>query len=594
MKFSPSPVARQVSGQLNWHARWQLAAFHAASRWMLARFHRRLRQAPAVNVQTLRDIVKLNADSVYGVQHRFPALLTAPDLVSTFQAQVPLSTYADYESYVARIASGESRVLTGDPVHMLAGSSGTTDRPKRIPRTRRAQRHHMTLVVLAGQAVVDRAIPGARLPHRGINLMSFYAPPAPETSSIPVMAGPNAGIAWVRRYLHILWCTPAPVYAVAHPLAALYLHALFALRYRDALYIETPFASQVAGWLDLLQARPADLIRDLRSGSVAADLPLTDAERRALTPYLSPDPARAAEVAAAFAQGFKNVVSRLWPNLRYISTVTSGSFALSLPRLRWYCGPLLPIYSVCHSSSEGVIGLNLQVDGRSNYVLAIGAAYFEFIALPDADAEQPPTVALQDLIVGAEYELVLTSAAGLSRYRLGDVIHITGWHQAAPTFEFLYRRGTILNLVGEKTSEFHTAQALCTAVSQWLDQADAVGEYTVTGSLDDGVGHYTFYVELSASVTARLANVREGEALLDASLCAINPYYHTSGREPGRLGPPTLKLVRPGTFESLLDLQRCYAAPATATQVKVPRVVTRPDQLALLEARVVNSRPRTA
>ena len=591
MNHPTSTGARPVTGKLHWRGRLQLAAFHAAARWMLARFKLRLRHAPALNTQALRDTLKRNAGSVYGVKHDFQRLLAASDLVAAFQAQVSLSTYGDYEPYITRIASGETNVLTRDPVHMLAGSAGTTGRPKRIPRTRRAQRHHMALVVLAGQAVVDQGVPGARLPYRGISLMSFYAPPAPETGRIPVMAGPNAGIARVRRYIPVLWCAPEPVYGVADPVAAFYLHALFALRDADALYIETPFASQVAGWLGLIQSRQAELLRDLQLGTVTTELPLTDDERHALQPHLHADPARAAAVAAAFAHGFQSIVPRLWPNLRYISTVTSGSFALSLPRLRWYCGPTLPIYSVCHSSSEGVIGLNLQVDGSTNYVLAIGTAFFEFIALLDADTVQPPTVPLRDLIVGAEYEIVLTSSAGLYRYRLGDVIRVTGWHASAPTFQFLYRRGTVLNLIGEKTSEFHTAQAICAAMSEWLDQPDAVHEYTVTGCLEKDVGRYTFYVELSSLATAQRACIAEGEALLDASLCAINPYYRSSGREPGRLGPPTLKVVRAGTFASLLELQRHYAAPAAATQIKIPRVVTRPEQLALLEAQVVTGRP---
>lgn len=573
-------------------SRIEKSAFHLAARLALLDFRRRLGQAPAHSRRALHRTLQLNAGSAFGRAHDFAAVLAAADPVAEFQARVPLSTYTDYEPFVERIAAGEPNVLSTEPIHMLAGSSGTTGRPKRIPRTRRAQRHHLQLVVLAEQAVLDRAFPAVRGPARGINLMSSHAAPAPDASRVPVLAGPNAGMARMRRFMPLLWCAPASVYDVADPLAALYLHALFALRYPEARYIQTPFAPQLTGWFALIERYQADLLQDLATGTLAAWLPLTAAERDSVHPALYPAPARAAAVAEIFARGFAGIIPRLWPALRYVWTVTSGSFALSVPRLRWLCGPNLLIHSGCHSSSEGILGIQLAADGSSDYVLAVGSAFFEFIERARADAAAPPTVALEQLTVGREYELVLTSSAGLYRYRLGDVIRITGWTGAAPRFEFLYRRGTVLNLVGEKTSEYHTAQAVGAAVTRWLGGPNALREYTVAGSVRGGVGCYTFYVELAEPIGAeRLSALQEVERSLDASLADLNPYYRSSGRQPGRLAGPRVKVVRPGTFDRLLRMQRLVAAPTTASQVKVPRVVTRPEQLALLESQLLAATP---
>ena len=41
--------------------------------------------------------------------------------------------------------------------------------------------------------------------------------------------------------------------------------------------------------------------------------------------------------------------------------------------------------------------------------------------------------------VGKNYEVVLTSTMGLYRYRLGDVVKITGKFFTTPNYEFLYR-----------------------------------------------------------------------------------------------------------------------------------------------------------
>src|SRR5690606_26621746 len=124
----------------------------------------------------------------------------------------------------------------------------------------------------------------------------------------------------------------------------------------------------------------------------------------------------------------------------------------------------------------------------TDYVLAVGTAFFEFIPLAAVDEAQPATVDLKNLQVGSEYEIVLTSDAGLYRYRLGDIVRVTGWHATAPTFQFLYRRGTLLNLVGEKTSERHTASAITSALGRWLGASDPVRDYTVAGEIGSGVG----------------------------------------------------------------------------------------------------------
>ena len=44
---------------------------------------------------------------------------------------------------------------------------------------------------------------------------------------------------------------------------------------------------------------------------------------------------------------------------------------------------------------------------------------------------------------GKEYELVLTNVSGLYRYRLGDVVKISGFLNQCPIFEFQYRYNTV-------------------------------------------------------------------------------------------------------------------------------------------------------
>ena len=43
------------------------------------------------------------------------------------------------------------------------------------------------------------------------------------------------------------------------------------------------------------------------------------------------------------------------------------------------------------------------------------------------------------LEIGGRYEIVLTTPMGLTRYRLGDVIQVTGFFNQCPTYKFQYR-----------------------------------------------------------------------------------------------------------------------------------------------------------
>jgi hypothetical protein len=79
---------------------------------------------------------------------------------------------------------------------------------------------------------------------------------------------------------------------------------------------------------------------------------------------------------------------------------------------------------------------------------------------------------------GGEYELVVTTEAGLWRYAMGDLVRITGWLGGAPRMVFLRKAGSFLNATGEKVTEeqvlaagrraFPGAVGLC-AATEWCD-----------------------------------------------------------------------------------------------------------------------------
>lgn len=575
-------TAKRQAPTLSLGTQLRLQLFDTVADFALSRFEHATAKAPAVNRDTLRRIVRLNRHTEFGARFGLPSLDLDADLVTAFKAGIPLTYYTDYEPYVDRIAAGEKNILTSDEVTMLAGSSGTTSQPKRIPRTRRAQRKSMSLIVLAEQAAINRAIPGAKSFRRGINLMSLYQPKAESASAIPFTSGPNVGLQRMRRQIPVRWISPVDVFDVLDRPTAFYLHALFGLLDRDALYISSLFAPGVVGWFALIERRQDALVRDMADGTLPGHLQLTPAQREAITIALQPNRVRAEQVASIFAEGFHNIVPRLWPELKYVRTISTGSFAFSLPRLRWLVGDSIRIHSGSYVSAESVIGINIGMADCDGYVLACGMAYYEFIPVEHAAEDQPTTMDIEQLEVGKEYELVLTTYAGLYRYRLGDIVRISGFHKQAPVVQFLYRRGTVLSLAGEKSTEYHTATALKNVAEKCLGSSRHLRDYCIAASRVDEIPCYEFFVELDNAVRLSVTELTDLAAHLDQDLCTVNPYYWSNGRQAERLAGVRLNLVRPGTFDALLDLQLKRTNGVNTSLIKIPRLITRADHLTLL------------
>ena len=96
-------------------------------------------------------------------------------------------------------------------------------------------------------------------------------------------------------------------------------------------------------------------------------------------------------------------------------------------------------------------------------VLDIRHHYFEFIPEEQGDAEQPETVEAADLVEGRRYFILPTTAGGLYRYHIHDLVRCVGFHGKAPVIEFLNKGAHFSSMTGEKLSEFQVVGAVSTA-----------------------------------------------------------------------------------------------------------------------------------
>ncbi len=547
---------------------WSLDAAGLFWKW---RYERKLAEAPDENEALLQRILAENAGTYFGRAHGFERITTPEE----YARAVPLRDYEGFRELVQRVADGEQAVLTAEPVRYLGVTSGTTGRGKLVPMTARAQRQIILNMMLTTHGVVAESVEGRR-PGPGLLVLSSVLPQVSK-AGIPIGTATAGGMDRMKGLAPLLWSSPVEVFQVrSHPVA-MHLHLLFALARRELTSLSSPFASTLVDLLRTLEREWPALCDELETGVLHEHRELDPLTRAGL--HLERDMARAAEVRRAVAQGLDGVVPRLWPQLRYAMGVVTGSFAVYEEPLRRALGPV-PLYSPLYACSEACLGVALDVHARS-YVLDPEAAYFEFIPAEQSDAPCPRAVTLRGVKRGRDYEVVLTTASGLYRYRLGDVVRVEDFRGRSPVVTFSHRRGQLLDVASEKTSEPAMREAVLESARHW---GATLVEYTTRADYASQPGRYEVFLEVTDA--APIAHHGEPWHTLDAALRLANPGFGLL-RTSGRLAAPTLHVVQPGTFRGLLDL--LVSQGASPVQAKVPRVLVRDELFDFVRARVLHT-----
>lgn len=532
------------------------SAVVGASRLARARFDVLARNPGEASQALLMRILKRQRDTEFARRRGFDAIWTVRD----FQHALPIATYDDFRVDIERMARGERGVLTADPITSFALSSGTTGNEKLVPITTYTDRMIGQQFLLA-QSTLYRDLPAARKGGPMVMLISAVMRGQTEggfpTGALSAIAA--NGMLKSSRSTSLL--SPSEVFLLRKQADAHYLHLLFALAEPSLHSINAPFASGLLDFFQLFEARWRSAVEDLARGTLSAEVALPPELEGPIRARLRPAPERARAVARELERGLDGIARRIWPELVYTSGITSGSFSIYAEKLRRYLGDL-PIYSSSYAASEGILGMSSGL-GEPTYILLPNAAFLEFIPADEVDSPSPSVRLIDELTEGQRYEVVVTTFGGLYRYRMGDVVEVVRHYKRVPVVEFLYRRGSLLNIGGEKTSEDAARKALTEALAkEGLEMMD----FSAMEDVEQAPKRYVFFVELAASDKAvDVARIAEH---LEEALRRANPFYLTLR---ARLGPLALYPVKPGTFQGLRDLM--VRRGASPSQAKVPRLV---------------------
>jgi hypothetical protein len=508
--------------------------------WPARRFDRAATEPERAQAAVLRALLRRNAATAFGREHRFGAIRT----VAEYRRAVPVRDYEALRPYVRRIVEGEAAVLTAEPVTAFATTSGTTAEPKLVPVTAAwlarmaalvrlwmlgAQRDHPRLLSEAPLTIVSPAI--ERCTPRGV--------PVGALSGLLHRSLPAA----VRR-------AQAAPYA-AHLIADAEARAFVLLRLglaRAVSVIGTPNATTLVRLAQVARRQADSLVRAIHDGTLGIPWPAFHEEpgldgqaaRRALAARLEPDPARARALgAAARARGALRLQDA-WPELAVIGCWLGGTAGHHTRRLVEDYGDV-PLRDLGLVASEGRVTLPLA-DGTAAGPPALHAGFFEFVPEEAMETPDPPALLTHELEVGRRYGVVLSGANGLYRYDLNDVVEVQGRHHRAPLLAFVRKGRDMTSITGEKLHLNHVRDAVrqaedATRVEVW--------QYRLIPDLD--ACRYDLLVEPGEAGLDAIGAEAFARAF-DEGLGRVNVEYGAK-RRTRRLGAPRLAIMRPGWAE---------------------------------------------
>ncbi|KAK6134944.1 hypothetical protein DH2020_031322 [Rehmannia glutinosa] len=370
---------------------------------------------------------------------------------------------------------------------------------------------------------------------------------------------------------------------------------------KEVLRVGAVFSSGFIRAIRFLEKHWALLCHDIRTGTL--NPLITDPSvREAVTKTLKPDPELAGFIESECGkESWQGIITRLWPNTKYIDVIVTGTMSQYIPTLDYYSNGL-PLVCTMYASSECYFGVNLNPlckPSEVSYTLIPTMCYYEFlpvhrnnglsnsIAMPKSlnEKEQQELVDLVDVKLGQEYELVVTTYAGLYRYRVGDVLRVAGFKNNAPQFNFVCRKNVVLSIDTDKTDEVELQNAVRNAVSHLMPFDARLTEYTSYADTTTIPGHYVLYWELTQNGSTTIPPSIFEDCCLTIEESLDNVYRQN--RVFDAIGPLEIKIVEIGTFDKLMDY--AISLGASINQYKTPRCVKFAPIVELLNSRVVCS-----
>lgn len=437
---------------------------------------------------TFRNLIQAGRDTDWGKQYDYASVQRIEDL----KARFPVQDYDTLKPWIDRILQGEQKVLWNTPISWFAKSSGTTsDKSKFIPvSTMSLEECHFkggkdVLAMYLHNNPESRLFSGKTLLMGGshqinqLNQHSKYG----DVSAVMMQNLP-----WTAKYAMTPSLDIALMDEWESKIEAMAQHTLD----KDVTSI-----AGVPTWTIVL-------IRRLFEKRGVADL--------------------------------KDV----WPNLELY--IHGG---VSFKPYQEQFNQLIqkePMYYIeTYNASEGFFAFQDRLRSDEMLLMPDYGLYYEFIPIEEFDKPDPKTLTWAQVELNKQYAVVISSNAGLWRYKIGDTIRFTSLfpHRVQVSGRVKH----FINAFGEEVIVDNSDKAIAEACAQ---TGAKVTEYTAAPIYIVGneKGGHEWIIEFTKAPD----NLERFVQVLDNTLKAINSDYEAKRHKDLALKLPVVHVARNGAF----------------------------------------------
>jgi len=460
-----------------------------------------------VQQEWFNNLIQEGAQTWFGKHYQFETIKTYAD----FKSRLPLQDYESLKPFIERTRRGEQGLLWPSEIRWFAKSSGTTDKSKFLP-------------------VTEESLNGCHY-NAGRDMVTLYCFNYPDTQ---LFTGKNLA------------------------LGGSFKEDVFGEHHSFHGDVSAIIIQNLPMWAEFFRAPDVQiaLMDEWESKLEQMALSLMDEQVTSLAGVPSWMLVLLRRVMEK--KGVKSI-KEVWPKLE---VYFHGGVSLSPYKQQFdeIFNNHHMHYLQLYNASEGFFGIQDQAVSDDMLLMLDYGIYYEFLEmkhLHDQNAES--IINLEEVQIGIDYAMIITTNAGLWRYQLGDVIQFTSTNPYR--FVITGRTRQYINVFGEELMVHNAEWALKIA----CDRTHAVvSEYTVAPILiGDGIGTHEWIIEFEKNPS----NSDFFLAVLDEHLKKANSDYEAKRYNNYVIQYPKLTIPPKGTFYQWLK-----ASGKLGGQYKVPRL----------------------
>ena len=473
----------------------------------------------------LMRMLEDNQNTVFGKKHHFSEIRD----VDGYRQAVPLTNYEDFRGYIEDMLRGEENLLTVYPVVAFCHSSGTAGLAKDLPVTREALLRYSDYLEQHKNETM-RTHGGKRL---FINTLRTELDK--EMKSPMLFSEIYYRFLWEQGQLHKEEYIGEDLLLFQKKSDNMFFAKVWAaMLTEDLVLIESIFLYDQLCFFHYMEQNWEKILWCIRNHTIMDEWKLPEKVEKWLL-EMEVREERLNLIEEECKKGFAGIAGRLWPKLCLISGISNRAYFSEDAVLKKYTEDI-PLHYFCYCASECYMATAWNNHDFS-FRLQPECAFFEFIPYQEDDEETSAekTFLANELNIGQQYEVVLTTYSGLYRYKMGDVVKVTGYQDGSPMLEVMFRKSIALNIAGEKV----TVTQIEDVMAEVSKHYESIIEYCFGVCGENIPGNYLVYISMDEPQSE---NAEEIATLIDEVLSNENPDYKDL-RELGRIGNVDVRIL---------------------------------------------------